>query len=100
MSIETIASAALFGVATKTYVEFKKGATSTWVLIRNFISNSFISVGIAYHAVGVVAEVYPDYPSFQLPIAWLSGAIGLNVILGLTSIQWVGLFTKRLGGGK
>ena len=89
-------AAALFGAWTKTYFDYKgKNERLKGVAIA-FVSNSLFAGFIASHAADLFVTSLPEWSSFGMAVAYLSGALCLNIMFGLLSIKWGDVIQKRL----
>jgi len=89
-------AAAIFGAGTKTYFDCKgKDEKLTRIMIA-FLSNSLFAGFIASHAANLFVTSLPEWSSFGIAVAYLSGALCLNIMFGLLSIKWGEVIQKRL----
>jgi len=89
-------AAALFGAWTKTYFDYKdKNERLKGVLIA-FLSNSIFAGLIASHVADLFVKQLPEWSSFGLAVAYISGALCLNIMWGLLSIKWGDVIKARL----
>ena len=82
------AAPALFGAATKTYFDYKRNKVTICKLLLAWIANSFFALGLGVIAAHTFIHEYPANEHFAYPIAYLAGAIGINILSGLTAINW------------
>jgi len=89
-------AAALFGAWTKTYLDYKGKNERLKGVIIAFLSNSLFAGFIATHAADLFVSHLPKWSSFGIAVAYLSGALCLNIMFGLLSIKWGEVIQKRL----
>jgi len=87
---------AIFGAATKTYFDYKKSKVGLLTLIRAFCVNSAFALGLASMAVHIFIQEYPSKEHFSYAVAYLAGAIGINILAGLVAIDWKQVIRRRL----
>ena len=87
---------ALFGAATKTFLDYQRAKTSLITLVTTFVINSIVSVGVgSFSAYAFVGE-YPAKAHFGYAIAFFGGAVGINIILGISAIDWREVILARI----
>lgn len=87
---------ALFGAATKTYLDYQRSKATVKQLLVSLIMNSIVAVGVgAFSAHAFVGE-YPGKEHFGYAIAFFSGAVGINIILGISAIDWKEVILSRV----
>jgi hypothetical protein len=87
---------AVFGAATKSYLDYQAKKVSICVLLTTFVMNSIVAVGVgSFSAYAFVGE-FPDKIHFGYAIAFLGGAVGVNVLMALTSVDWKEAIQSRL----
>jgi hypothetical protein len=87
---------ALFGAATKTFLDYKIKKVSISNLLVNLAMNSIIAVGFGSFSAHAFVGEFPSKDHFGFAIAFLGGAIGVNIILGLVSVDWREAIQSRI----
>ncbi|MBL4761519.1 MAG: hypothetical protein JKY93_02335 [Gammaproteobacteria bacterium] len=91
-----VAVAALFGASTRTFFEYQRDKCTAWRLIRSLAINSFFSLGLALLCVFVFLRFYPTEETLAVGLAYMTGAIGLNIVFGFYQIEWKSTIESRL----
>ena len=86
----------LFGAATKTFLDYKIKKAPVTELIVNLFMNSVVAMGFGAFAAHAFVGEFPDKLHFGYAIAFLGGALGVNVILGFASVDWKEAIQSRL----
>ena len=87
---------ALFGAATKSYLDWQLAKTTLLKFIVNFIMNSVVAVGFgSFTAYAFVGE-FPNKDHFGYAIAFLGGAVGVNILMGISSVDWKQAIQSRV----
>lgn len=87
---------ALFGSATKTYLDYKSKKVSAPAVVVSLIMNSIVAVGFGSFAAHAFVGEFPSKDHFGYAIAFLAGAVGVNIIMGVLAINWTEVIQKRL----
>jgi len=87
---------ALFGSATKTYLDYKIEKVSAPTVVVSLVMNSIIAVGFGSFTAHAFVGEFPSKDHFGYAIAFLAGAVGVNIIMGLLAINWTEVIQKRL----
>jgi hypothetical protein len=95
--ITKYALSALFGAATKTYLDYQTKKVSISELLVGLVANSIIAVGFGSISAYAFVGEFPSKDHFGYAIAFLTGAVGVNVIMGLLSVDWKAVIQRRLG---
>ena len=95
-------AAAIFGAATKTYFDYRsdlaKGEDCRSRLLKVLVSlliNSIFAALVAPHIAVLFITSLPSWSSFGVAIAYLAGALSLNIMFGLLSVKWEDVIKKR-----
>lgn len=103
-------AAAIFGAASKTYIDWKNhNATQkdaayktqrqkALVVLGAFIVNSIFAVTLGSHAADLFVTTLPEWSNFGKAVAYLTGAVAINIMSGLVALNWRDIFTKLLRG--
>lgn len=79
---------AMLGASTKTYFDYTRKIASKKQLVKDFLLNSlFALVGGGYAAHTFVIE-YPHKEHLSYPLAYCVGALSINIITALLSMNW------------
>lgn len=90
------AAPALFGAATKTYLDYKREKVRLTRLIINLFLNSIFALGFGSMVANAFYYEFPDKEHLTYAVAYFAGAVGINILAGLLAINWEGIITSRL----
>ena len=100
-AIYEFGASALFGAATKTYFDaqsIEDCKKRRKIILISFIINSVFAGLIGPHIAHLFVETLPEWSDFGVAVAYLSGALSLNIMVGLLSIRWGDVISSRLNG--
>jgi hypothetical protein len=89
---------AVYGAATKTYLDYKAKKQRFKELIIALIFNTSFSLIVGSQIADIFVTALPDYTIFGRGVAYLSSALAVNIMAGLLAVNWQKLIEKRLSG--
>ena len=89
-------ASAIFGAATKTYFDWKNQKQRALVVLGAFIANSIFAVMVGSHVADLFVTTLPQWSNFGKAVAYITGAVAINVMSGLVAINWKDIIVSRL----
>jgi len=87
---------ALLGAATKTYLDWKENKVGFGAVIAALIMNSVIAFGVGALSAHAFTLEFPEKEHFGYSIAFFGGAIGVNVVMALYTVDWKQIIESRI----
>lgn len=92
--------AAFCGAASKTYLDWKAEPKkrNMMTVLGALVANSAFALATAPHLAELFVETLPEWSNFGKVVAYLSGAICINIMSALLTIRWKEVIASRLKG--
>lgn len=88
--------ASFCGAATKTYLDWKAQRQRLAVMLCALTANSTFAVVVGPHMAELFITTLPQWSNFGKAVAYLSGAIAINIMSALLSISWKEIILAKL----
>jgi len=87
---------AICGAATKTYLDWKAEKQELKIVILAGIANSLFAVTVGSHLAALFVSRVPNWDDFGEVVAYLCGAVAINIVAGLVTVNWKDIITSKL----
>ena len=99
----------MFGAVTKAYLDWRADGSASSaefgtperkrrmkLLFIGFIANSIFALFAGSHIACLFVTLLPEWSAFGKAVAYLSGAVAINVLAGLLAINWKNVILSKI----